>query len=182
MTATAVMADRPLIEDLLAHLDVQLASARRMRQIVLEQASAIRRRAVRQVVATTGELQVEMHRRELIERDRMRLMERAGHLLGLAPAAVGFSGVAALMDPASASIAQGRTDELRGLLAEIEREHELNRLLMAQELSFLDHLLGLAGGSGSYAARAQGTARGGAEFGRIRTNANLRRRVFDVEA
>ena len=175
--------DPALAEDLLAHLDLQLVSARRMHQIVLEQASAIRRRAVRQVVAAAGDLQVEMHRRELIERDRRGLMERAARLLHTTPESVGLSSVITLLDVESAQIAQSRTDELRELLGRIEREHELNRALLAQELSFLDHLLSLAGGSGSYGAQAvPRTGERTGESPRVRRNPNVRRRVFDLEA
>ena len=39
--------------------------------------------------------------------------------------------------------AHARSAELRGLLAELTREHACNQALMRQELSFLDHLLRL---------------------------------------
>jgi hypothetical protein len=38
-------------------------------------------------------------------------------------------------------VARERSAELRGLLAEIGREHAINRALMRQELAFLDHLM-----------------------------------------
>ena len=38
-----------------------------------------------------------------------------------------------------------RSAELRGLLAEIAREHGINRALMRQELAFLSHLTRLIG-------------------------------------
>jgi hypothetical protein len=38
-----------------------------------------------------------------------------------------------------------RSAELRGLLAEIAREHGINRALMRQELTFLSHLTRLIG-------------------------------------
>lgn len=176
------LTDFSLTDDILAHLDVQLASARRMLQIVLEQASAIRRRAVRQVVVTAGELQVEMHRRELIERERAALMQRAAAELGIpaaqASARIGFSSVAELMDLESAQIATSRNAELRQLLGEIEREHELNRALMTQELAFLDHLLGLAGAAGGYVAPA-GTRASRSAISASRVH---RQRLFDLEA
>ena len=46
---------------------------------------------------------------------------------------VAFEEAAARLDGAAA--------ELRGLLAEIQREHHVNRALMRQELAFLDHLV-----------------------------------------
>ena len=49
------------------------------------------------------------------------------------------------MAPAEAELARARSAELRGLLAEIAREHGVNRALMRQELAFLDHLTRLIG-------------------------------------
>ena len=82
------------------------------------------------------------------------------------------------MDPESARVAHARTAELRGLLAEIQREHTTNRALMQQELAFLDHLLRLVGGGGSGAYDA-----GGDQPRRAAAiNAYTRQRVFDLEA
>ena len=175
-------ADPVLAEDLLEHLETQLASARRMRQIVHAQASAIRRRAVREVVAAAGELQVEMHRRELIERERLALTDRAGAHLGRPGAGLGLRAFDPLLDPATADVVHLQVDELAQLLVEVDREHTLNRALMAQELAFLDHLLSLADGSGSYAAAAPSRGSGTADGVRRIRPATQRRRVFDLEA
>jgi hypothetical protein len=51
------------------------------------------------------------------------------------------------MDQGEADLAVARSGELRGLLHEVQREHECNRVLMAQELAFLDHLLSLTEGN-----------------------------------
>ena len=48
--------------------------------------------------------------------------------------------------PGDAQAACERSAELRGLLAEIAREHGINRALMRQELAFLSHLTRLVGG------------------------------------
>jgi hypothetical protein len=50
-----------------------------------------------------------------------------------------------LMPANEAARARQRSAELRGLLAEIAREHGTNRALMRQELAFLDHLVRLIG-------------------------------------
>ena len=47
--------------------------------------------------------------------------------------------------PAGRARGRERSAELRGLLAEIAREHGINRALMRQELAFLDHLIRLIG-------------------------------------
>jgi flagellar biosynthesis/type III secretory pathway chaperone len=130
--------------DVIAHLDAQLGSARRLLAIVLEQGAAIRKRDVQNVVSLTGMLQAELQRRALIERDRARLLERAGARLGIAPTAVSISLLDAVMDPERVDEAHARSAELRGMLEEIQREHHVNRALMSQELAFLDHLLRLS--------------------------------------
>jgi carbon storage regulator len=50
-----------------------------------------------------------------------------------------------LMSPREADLARARSAELRGLLAEIAREHGITRALMRQELAFLDHLTRMIG-------------------------------------
>ncbi len=164
--------DPLLTRDVLAHLGTQLESARRMLAIVLEQAAAIRGRAVPEVVRLATSLQTEMHRREVIEAERLQLLDRAGAHLHVSPSDVSITMLANLMDEDSAAIARDRTAELRGMLLEIQREHTTNRALMQQELAFLDHLLRLAGNAGGYDA--------GGEQGRRRPL--MHRPVFDLEA
>lgn len=174
--APHALGDAPLTGDVLAHLDIQLESAGRLLAIVLEQGTAIRARDVQNVVRLAGALQVEMHRREVIEAERMRLLERAGSRLAIGPGDVSLSLLENLMDPAAAAMARDRSAELRGLLAEIQREHTVNRALMQQELAFLDHLLRLAGGSGGYDA-------GGEHAPTHKRGGGInRRRVLDYEA
>src|SRR5271168_33759 len=141
--------DAALGDDLIAHLDTQVASAQRLLQIVLEQGVAIRDRDVQMVVRYAGAMQVEMQRRVSVEDTRSRLLERAGVRLGVTPASVTLELLTQLLDPPTASLARERSAQLRGLLEEIKREHTVNRALMQQELAFLDHLLRLIGGDGS---------------------------------
>ena len=167
--------DAVLTRDVLSHLGTQLESARRMLAIVLEQAAAIRQRDVPQVVRLASSLQTEMHRREVIEAERLQLLERAGTHLGVSPADVSIAMLANLMDDESAEVARDRTAELRGMLLEIQREHTTNRALMQQELAFLDHLLRLAGNAGGYDS--------GGDQARVRRRRPLMHRpVFDLEA
>ena len=79
----------PAIEaELLAHLDTQIASARRLLQMVLSQGTAIRERDVEAVVARLGDIQTEMGRRGALEQARMRLLVTAGQALRMPPAQV----------------------------------------------------------------------------------------------
>lgn len=111
---------------------------------MLEQSQAIRDRDVQAVVTLTGLLQAELQRRSLIEGERTRLLERAGVRLGVGPGSVTIELLLEIMDPVSAGEAAVRSAELRGLLEQIQREHHVNRVLMNQELAFLDHLLRLS--------------------------------------
>lgn len=127
--------------DVLTHLDAQLASVGRLLEIVLEQGAAIRAREVHTVVRHAGLLHGELTRRAGIEATRSELLARAGALLGIPAAAVTLSRLAVLMEPAHARAAAERSARLRGLVAELRREHACNRALMRVELSFLDHLM-----------------------------------------
>lgn len=138
----------------IAHLDTQIASARRLLDAILRQGAAIRRREVDEVVARLADIKTEMQLRERLEEERGMLLARAGTALGVSPAAVTLEALVSLMAAPEAEAARARSAELRGLLAEIARMHGINRALMRQELSFLDHLVRLIGGGepeGGYA-------------------------------
>jgi len=169
--------DPVLTTDVIAHLDVQLSSARALLAIVLKQGAAIRDRDVQAVVALTGMLQAEIQRRAMLEDQRAQLLERSGARLGVTPGAVSLTLLEALMDPESALAARERSAELRGLLEEIQREHRVNRVLMHQELAFLDHLLRLADDSCDTGYDAAGERPAPSP-----SLAGARRRVFDTRA
>src|SRR3954454_15635927 len=137
--------DTTLGPAVIGHLDVQLVSARRLLDLVLRQGQAIRAQDVENVVARVAEIQGEMERRGRLEADRARLLEQAGAALGLPAHAVTLEALTSLMSPADGTSAWERSAELRGLLAEVAREHGINRALMRQELAFVDHLIRLMG-------------------------------------
>jgi hypothetical protein len=155
-TAAASLAGREVI----AHLDEQIASARRLLGSILAQGEAIRSRDVEGVVARLAEIKTEMSMRERLEQDRGHLLARAGMWLGVSPAAVTLDAICELMSPVEAEAARTRSAELRGLLGEIVREHGINRALMRQELTFLSHLVRLLGNEaeGGYAPPAGAAA------------------------
>jgi len=128
-------------DDAVAHLDAQIASARRLLDAVLRQGQAIRGRQVEDVLARLSDIQAEMGRRAALETSRTAILTAAGSALGIPPHAVTIDALADLLAPAQATVARERSSELRGLLSEIAREHAINRVLMRQELSFLDHLM-----------------------------------------
>jgi hypothetical protein len=129
----------------LAHLADQLASSRRLLDAVLRQGAATRRQDVDGVLGCIAEIQGEMERRAKLETERAQVLVRAAAILGRQAHEVTLDGLVSLMEPAGAMLARERSAELRGLLAEIQREHVVNRALMRQELSFLDHLVRLVG-------------------------------------
>lgn len=135
--------DRLLTQDVLAHLDAQIESARSLLELVLEQGAAIRARDVQTVVRLAGILRGEMGRRQLLEEERSRLLARAGERLGVAANEVTLAQLSTLMDASVGQRASARSAELRGLLHELQREHHCNRAIMQIELGFLDHLMGM---------------------------------------
>jgi hypothetical protein len=136
----------PMLEaELLSHLDHQLRSAQRLLGLVLAQGEAIRRRDSERVLAKLAEIQTEMGRRGRLEQERTRLLQSAGTLLGLPAQHVTLERLCDLISRDGARAARERSSELRGMLAEIAREHGINRALMRQELAFLSHLVRLVG-------------------------------------
>jgi hypothetical protein len=131
--------------ELLAHLDTQLASARRLLALILEQGKAIRARDVDGVLGRLADVQTEMGRRGALEQDRAAILQRAGASLGIPATEVTVERLCLLVTPAAGDALRERSAELRGLLAEIAREHGINRALMRQELAFLSHLTRLIG-------------------------------------
>jgi hypothetical protein len=141
LKATPLADHGPLDSEVLAHLHAQIESVARLLEIVLEQGAAIRAREVHDVVRLAGHLHGELTRRQQIERTRAALLERAGAQLGIPASAVTLTRLRALMGHDAATLAAERSAHLRGLLAELRREHACNRALMQIELSFLDHLM-----------------------------------------
>jgi hypothetical protein len=154
------MAVSGLATEVIEHLDAQLESTRRLLGSVLAQGSAIRAQDVDAVLGRVSDIKLEMGIRAGLEDSRRDLLIRAGQALGLSPAAVTLDAMCTLMDPREAIAARERSGELRGLLAEIGREHAINRALMRQELAFLDHVLRLLGGEpqGAYSPSEPPTA------------------------
>ena len=131
--------------ELLVHLDAQINSARALLRLVLAQGGAIRERDTEAVLARLAEIQSEMVRRGKLESERTSLLQRAGGALGVPATTVTLERLCSLITPTAAQAARERSAELRGLLAEIAREHGINRALMRQELTFLSHLTRLIG-------------------------------------
>ena len=158
---TALVPHANLGADVIAHLDAQIASAQRLLDLVLRQGQAIRARQVEDVLGRLSDIQAEMGRRAAMEAQRAAILNAAGGALGIPPHTVTIEALAELLSPGQAAHAIERSAQLRGLLAEITREHAINRALMRQELAFLDHLMRELGGEidTGYAPPANGNPR-----------------------
>jgi hypothetical protein len=142
--------------ELLVHLDTQINSARHLLKLVLAQGTAIRERDTDAVLSRLADIQSEMVRRGALEQERTGLLQRAGAALGVPATTVTLERLCTLVSPGAAKAAMERSSELRGLLAEIAREHGINRALMRQELAFLSHLTRLIGQEGEAGYRPPG--------------------------
>jgi hypothetical protein len=145
VTTALATEDPALAAAVLRHLDVQRDSARRLLDLVLAQGRAIRERDVATVLERLADVKAEMANRETLDEERTGLILQAALRLGAEPSQVTLDALARLMPPDQGAAAYEASAELRGLLAEIAREHGINRALMRQELSFLDHLVRLIG-------------------------------------
>jgi SpoVK/Ycf46/Vps4 family AAA+-type ATPase len=160
----------------LDHLDAQLASARCLLDAVLRQGVATRRQDVDAVLACLTQIQGEMERRGRLEEQRTKLLVSAAARLQRQPHEVTLDALASLMTAAEGQAAKERSAELRGLLAEIQREHHVNRALMRQELAFLDHLVR------TFAADETPGYRPPAEHNTMAAVPMQRHRVLDLQA
>ena len=91
--------------ELLAHLDTQLASARRLLALVLDQGGAIRSRDVDGVLAKLAGIQTEMGRRGALEQERAGVLQRAGAALGVPATEVTLERLCLLVTPGAADMA-----------------------------------------------------------------------------
>ncbi len=171
----SLSSDRGLGADVIAHLDVQMISARRLLSIVLEQGGAIRARAVHKVVALAGLLQAEIERRAAIDSERAGLLARAGDRLGIDPADVTLVRLCTIVDEETAEALRERSSSLREVLREIRREHDINRGLMSHQLAYLDHLFSLADVDRTLGYGAAGRPR------KASTKLTMSHRVLDLE-
>lgn len=131
---------------LLEHLDNQLRSSQRLLQVLLAQGDSIRKQDVEGVLARLGDVQTELANRERLERDRDGILRQAATQLGVAPDTVTLEDILKLVPATEGDAARAKSAELKGLLSEVARVHGHNRVLIRQELSFLDHLMRVLSG------------------------------------
>ncbi|HEX7083898.1 MAG TPA: flagellar export chaperone FlgN [Gaiellaceae bacterium] len=132
---------------LLDHLQRQLESSRRLLEIVLSQSAAIRRQDVETVLASLGDVQAEMAYRARLEGEREQILRSAAAAKGVSPEDVDLETILEDVPAAEAAQARALSAELLGLVTEVGRVHEQNRIVLRQELTFLDHLMRVLSGT-----------------------------------
>jgi hypothetical protein len=142
------------VTGLIEHLERQLASAQRLLQTVISQRDAIRAQDVEGVLARLAEVQQEMGRRMQLERERDVLLDQASTALRRPASDLTLEMILVLVPAGDAVRARTLSAELRGTLSETARIHGQNRVLIRQELAFLDHLMRVLSGTpeGAYSA------------------------------
>jgi flagellar biosynthesis/type III secretory pathway chaperone len=129
------------------HLQRQLESSRRLLEIVLSQRESIRKQDVESVLASLTDVQAEMGYRARLEQERDAILREVGTASGAAPDTLDLEAVLVGLPEHEASHARALSAELRGLIAEVGRIHDQNRILLRQELTFLDHLMRVMSGT-----------------------------------
>ncbi len=147
MTTALDIRTSPLGGRLLAHFSVQLDSASRLLDLTIKQQAAIRARDVDTVLTGLAAIQSEMDGRAALERERMTLLNAVGQHLNVPAHTVTLEQMTTLLHPEEADLARQASAQLRGMLTEIQNQHQLNRQLMKQELAFLDHLIRMLSGN-----------------------------------
>ena len=146
---------------LVDHLERQLASAQRLLQTVIAQRDAIRAQDVEGVLARLAEVQQEMGRRMQLERERDVLLDQASTALRRPASDLTLEMILVLRSRRRRRAgARTLSAELRGTLSETARIHAQNRVLIRQELAFLDHLMRVLSGTpeGAYSAAGGSSA------------------------
>jgi hypothetical protein len=129
------------VSDLIGHLARQVESARRLLGLLLSQTEAIKRQDVETLLARLGDVQGEMRTRDRLEVERDALIRNAAARLGVAFEQVDLDAILTLVPAPEAESARALSAELRGLLVEAGHVHTRNRILIRQELAFVDHLM-----------------------------------------
>jgi len=141
------------------HLQRQLQSARRLLEIVLRQSAAIRRQDTATVLGSLSDVQAEMAYRAQLESERTAIVGGVAAELGVPADSLDLESMIAGVPSVEAEHARSLSAELVGLLRETGRIHEQNRVLLRQELAFLDHLMRALSGTPQGAYSPTGWAR-----------------------
>jgi hypothetical protein len=132
---------------LVEHLERQLASSQRLLAVVTAQREAIKAQDVETVLARLSDVQQEMVKRMQLERERDALLGAASAALGVPADKITLESVLRLVPEPDRTRARELSAELRRCLGDVARIHGQNRVMIRQELSFLDHLMRVLSGT-----------------------------------
>jgi hypothetical protein len=135
------------VSELITHLSDQVASAERLLVNVTAQTDAIRTQDVPALLARLGDIQGELEVRKRLESERDRLIDAAAARRGVARDTIDLEALLDGMPPDAAAQARTMSTHLRKVLARVAQVHGSNRVLIKQELSFVDHLLRVLSGT-----------------------------------
>lgn len=127
--------------ELLTHLEAQVASAERLLATVSAQTEAIKRQDVQTLLARLGDIQAELTVRKRLELERDRLINAASVRLQVPREQIDLDAMLLGAPPETALRARALSTHLRAVLARVQQVHGSNRVLIRQELTFVDHLL-----------------------------------------
>jgi hypothetical protein len=135
------------VSELITHLEAQIASAERLLATVLAQTEAIKTQDVPALMARLGDVQAELGVRKQLELDRERLIQAAAARRAVAVTTVDFEALIEGTPPETAGTARMLSTHLRTVLARVAQVHANNRILIRQELTFVDHLVRVLSGT-----------------------------------
>ena len=110
------------------------------------QTEAIKTQNVQVLLARLGDVQAELTVRKRLELERDRLINAAAVRLQVPADQIDLEAMLLGSPPEQAARARGLSTHLRAVLAEVQRVHGANRVLIRQELTFVDHLLRVVSG------------------------------------
>jgi hypothetical protein len=133
--------------ELVTHLEAQISSAERLLATVVAQTEAIKTQDVPELLARLGDVQTELGVRKQLELERERLIQGAAARRGVAPESIDLEALLEGVPPEPATRVRSLSSHLRTVLAQVAQVHGSNRVLIRQELTFVDHLLRVLSGT-----------------------------------
>lgn len=133
--------------ELIAHLEAQVTSAERLLATVVAQTAAIKTQDVPELVARLGDVQTELGVRKQLELERERLIQGAATRRGVAAESIDLEALLEGVPAEPAARIRTLSSHLRKVLAQVAQVHGSNRVLIRQELTFVDHLLRVLSGT-----------------------------------
>ena len=135
------------MSELLTHLEAQVASAERLLATVTAQTEAIKTQDVQLLLTRLGDVQAELGVRKRLELERDRLVNAAAVRRQLPADTIDLEALLDGLPPEVCARARELSAHLRAVLARVGQVHGTNRVLIRQELTFVDHLLRVLSGT-----------------------------------